>query len=152
VFGLLGEPGKVPLETQDLVGKAEEIVMGEGRLWEKKLQTQIVTVGGLPAYDGTYEGPDTRGRLVIARGEEIDLVFFFRAWRDRYASLVPVFDDILTSFQWQSGRPTRHGRAPVPHGRGRVQGGQGPRARRADHAVGAAHHRRPVAGEGLVGD
>lgn len=97
-FTLLGEPGKVPMETGEFVHEIERAFMGEGKVWSRRIGFDITTVGGVPAYNGTYEGPSMLSRLVIARGIGADFVLVFRAPPDKFKTLGPIFDGILTSF------------------------------------------------------
>jgi len=95
------------LDLGMMAARMESQYLGSGKAWERKLGDREITVSALPAYDGVYEGANTRTRVVIARGALTDFVFVFRASPENFIDLERDFDWMLENF-----RPAAAEKAP----------------------------------------
>lgn len=87
----------IPLAN--MAARLEEAYLGTGKPWTTKLGDRMIDVGGLQAYDGIYEGSNSRSRVVIARGAANDYVFLFFAPEGGYEELGREFEWMLTNFK-----------------------------------------------------
>ncbi len=83
------------LDLSRMAVKLEAQYLGANKTWNRKLGERVITVGGLKAIDGTYEGERTRTRVIIARGRKTDFVIMFFAPPSKFDALVGEFDGIL---------------------------------------------------------
>ena len=86
------------LDLSRMAAKMEGRYLGPNKTWSSKLGERMITVGGLRAIDGIYEGQRTRTRVVIARGRKTDFVIMFFAPPSKFEALVGEFDGVLGTF------------------------------------------------------
>ena len=87
------------LDLGMMAARMESQYLGIGKAWERKLGDREIEVAALPAYDGVYEGANTRTRVVITRGAMTDFVFVFRAAPENFADLERDFNWMLENFR-----------------------------------------------------
>jgi hypothetical protein len=91
------------LDLGMMAARLENQYLGTGKPWTRKLGDREITVAGLKAYDGVYEGSNTRTRVVIARGAETDFVFVFRASPNNFIEMESDFNWMLENFRPAAG-------------------------------------------------
>ena len=79
--------------------RLEDLYLGSGRPWTRKLDQGASVVAGLPAFDAVYDGFGTRFRVVIARGPANEYLFILRAPPDRFADAMADFRGLLRNFR-----------------------------------------------------
>ena len=79
--------------------RLEDLYLGTGRPWTRKLDQGASVIAGLPAFDAVYDGFGTRFRVVIARGATNEYLFILRAPPDRFADAMPDFRALLRGFR-----------------------------------------------------
>lgn len=87
------------LDLGMMAARLENQYLGNGKPWSRKLGDREITVAGLAAYDGIYEGSNTRTRVIIARGAETDFVFVFRASPNNFIEMESDFNWMLENFR-----------------------------------------------------
>jgi len=91
-------PANPGLDLSRMAAKLENQYLGPGKTWTGKLRERMISLGGMTAYDGVYEGERTRTRVIISRGKKTDFVIMFFAPPATFDSLVGEFDGILGTF------------------------------------------------------
>ncbi len=92
-----------------MLGRLDELHLGEGKTWSRRLDAVETTIAGHRAVAATYEGSRTRTQVVIVLAGDIDLVLMFFAPSAGYEELVGDFRWFLDHVTTRAG-PTR--RAP----------------------------------------
>lgn len=87
------------IDLRGMLARLEATYLGQGRAWAVKLDEGELTVAGMPARAATYEGSNTRTRVVVARGRSTDYVFMFFAPPGGFNELVKEFDWVLETFR-----------------------------------------------------
>ncbi len=92
-------PRRPRIPLNDMPALLEREYLGPGRPWSVRGSSGPSQVAGLPAFEATYRGANTRARVVIARGSRSDFVFMFFAPENQYRKLEHEFEWILENFE-----------------------------------------------------
>ena len=83
----------------ELLTSLEQIYLGKGRPWSRKLGEKSTSLAGLKAFEATYEGAGTKVRVIVARGSFLDYAFIFIAPPKDFTKFFAHFNWVLQSFR-----------------------------------------------------
>jgi len=99
VISIQTDDANSSISLKEMVSKLESQELGQGKRWTRKIGERFFKFSGLSAFEGIYEGSNTRVRVVVARGRKTDFVFMFVASPKQFSVLVSDFELVLLNFR-----------------------------------------------------
>lgn len=93
------QSAKATIGTSESVARLEDLYLGPGRPWSRKVDLGASVVAGLPAFDAVYDGFGTRFRVVIARGADSEYLFILRTPPERFEAAMQGFRALMDGFR-----------------------------------------------------